>query len=213
MRKDGQRITGNSQLDEQNRIDTSTCLALGQQSLSAVSTFMNCMDAKGYIMVERYVATNVGKDYWITGVVRLCQVPSTIGTKCTLLPDAGAPLEPSNAHVKIDGIESGGVVAGIAFFHVTLDDGRTGYIMTFDLMGHGTDIDPVKAAADCKRRGDPRIGMTAKQVEATCWGKPDRVNRTETASVISDQYVYGDNRYVYLRNGIVTSIQATGTLR
>jgi hypothetical protein len=80
-------------------------------------------------------------------------------------------------------------------------------------LAHGTDIDPVKAAADCKRHGDPHIGMTAKQVEATCWGKPDRVNRTQTAGVISDQYVYDNGRYVYLRNGIVTSIQATDTLR
>jgi hypothetical protein len=73
--------------------------------------------------------------------------------------------------------------------------------------------DPVKAAAECERCGDPRFGVTAKQVEATCWGKPDHVNRTETAGVISDQYVHGDSRYVYLRNGIVTSIQASGTLR
>jgi hypothetical protein len=56
-------------------------------------------------------------------------------------------------------------------------------------------------------------GMTAKQVEATCWGKPNHVNRTETAGVIFDQYVYSDSRYVYLQNGVVTSIQATGTLR
>jgi hypothetical protein len=60
--------------------------------------------------------------------------------------------------------------------YVTLDDGRAGYILTYDLLGHATDIDPVKAAAECKRRGDPHIGMTAKQVEATCWGKPDHVN-------------------------------------
>jgi hypothetical protein len=26
-------------------------------------------------------------------------------------------------------------------------------------------------AAECKRRGDPRVGMTAEQVEATCWGQ------------------------------------------
>ncbi len=152
----------------------------------------------------------IGKDYWIKGVVHFCQAPGLI-TLCP--PLAGAPLYPSNSHVRIDAIERGGGVSGsIAFFHVTLDDGRTGYIMTSDLMANGTDIDPVKAAADCKRRGDPRIGMTAKQVEGTCWGKPDHVNRTQTAAGVSDQYVYGDDRYVYLRNGIVTSIQASGTL-
>jgi hypothetical protein len=102
---------------------------------------------------------------------------------------------------------------GGPFYHVTLDDGRTGYIGTSDLTAHGTDTDPVKAAAECKRRGDPRIGMTAQQVEATCWGKPNHVNRTQTVAGISDQYVYSNDRYVYLHNGIVTSIQATGTLR
>ena len=147
MRKDGQRITKNLRLEEQNRIDTSTCLALGQQSPSAVSTFMNCMDAKGYIMVERYEATNVGKDYWITGAVHLCQAPPALITLCP--PLAGAPLNPENSHVKIDGIEPGvGVSNSLAFYHVAFDDGRTGYIMTSDLMAHGTDIDPVKAAAD-----------------------------------------------------------------
>jgi hypothetical protein len=55
--------------------------------------------------------------------------------------------------------------------------------------------------------------MSYKQVEATCWGKPEHVNRTENASAIEDQYVYGDGRYVYLRNGVVTSIQASGSVR
>jgi hypothetical protein len=82
-----------------------------------------------------------------------------MGVNCT--PLAGAPL--ANIHMKVDSIERGvGVSHSIAFFHVTLDDWRTGYIMTSDLLAHGTDSDPVKAAADCKRHGDPYIGMTAK---------------------------------------------------
>ena len=131
-----------------------------------------------------------------------------LSKNCTLL--GGPPLY-RNEHVKIDGIV-GGDELQLNYYRVTLDDGRTGYIETSHLMTSGTDIDPVKAAAECKRRGDPRIGMTAKQVEATCWGKPDHVNRTQTAGVISDQYVNSNDRYVYLSNGIVTSIQASGTL-
>jgi len=45
--------------------------------------------------------------------------------------------------------------------------------------------------------------MTARQVEATCCGKPDRV----------DRYVYGKSRFVLLHNGIVTSVQVSGALR
>ena len=112
-----------------------------------------------------------------------------------------------------EGTISGGgatVSDGVAYYQLQLDDGRTVYANA-PLVGT-TDIDPAIAAAECKRRGAPRIGMTYKQVEATCWGKPDHVNRSETSGATSDQYVYGDDRYVYLRNGIVTSIQTSGTL-
>jgi len=51
--------------------------------------------------------------------------------------------------------------------------------------------------------------MSAKQVETTCWGKPDRVNHSEKEGIIFDQYVYlNKNRFVYLRNGVVISIEA-----
>jgi hypothetical protein len=153
---------------------------------------------------------NVGKVYWVAGALRFCPVPNLINTKCQVLGEG---------HLKIDGIEqgftetpAGNLPARERYYHVTLHDGRTGYILTADLTAHGGDIDPEMAAADCKRRGDPRVGMTATQVEATCWGKPGHVNRTQ-AGGISDQYVYGDGRYVDLRDGIVTSIQGTGTLR
>jgi hypothetical protein len=122
---------------------------------------------------------NVGKDYWLTGVVTFCQGSSLsiIIKDCILL--SGAPV--AGTHLKIDGIEKRGLVNK----DVTLDDGRTGYISTYDLIDHGTDIDPIKAAAACKRSSDPHVGMTAKQVEANCWGKPDDVNRTQTAEAIS----------------------------
>jgi hypothetical protein len=55
--------------------------------------------------------------------------------------------------------------------------------------------------------------MMRKQVEETCWGKPDRVDRRETARGVTERYVYGKSRFVLLRNGIVTSIQISGRLR
>jgi hypothetical protein len=66
-----------------------------------------------------------------------------------------------------------------------------------------------EAAAECKRLGSPRIGMTADQVIATCWGKPASINRKETATGTSEQYVYSGRRLrlVYLRDGVVTSIE------
>lgn len=56
--------------------------------------------------------------------------------------------------------------------------------------------------------GGVLVGMTADQVLAA-WGKPTDVNRTTTAVGSSEQWVYGDldASYVYLDNGVVTTIQ------
>ncbi|MCX6054879.1 MAG: hypothetical protein NTZ74_08205 [Chloroflexi bacterium] len=53
----------------------------------------------------------------------------------------------------------------------------------------------------------PRIGMTADQVRNSSWGSPEDINKTTTASSVSEQWVYPNYRYIYLENGIVTAIQ------
>lgn len=98
-------------------------------------------------------------------------------------------------------------------YHAIFADGRTGFIDEIEFKYETTTRDPALVAADCKRRGDPKIGMTTKEVTATCWGKPQQVNRTETSNVILDQFIYGNGRYVYLENGVVRSVQITGALR
>jgi hypothetical protein len=98
-------------------------------------------------------------------------------------------------------------------YHATFSDGQTGFIDEIEFNYETTTRDPASVAADCKRRGNPKIGMTTKEVTATCWGKPRQVNRTETSNVIFDQFIYGDGRYVYLENGVVRSVQMTGALR
>lgn len=53
----------------------------------------------------------------------------------------------------------------------------------------------------------PSIGMTAEEVRNSQWGEPEKINKTTTASTIHEQWVYSNNRYIYLDNGIVTAIQ------
>lgn len=60
---------------------------------------------------------------------------------------------------------------------------------------------------DKDKKTAPKIGMTAEEVRNSTWGKPESINTTETASHISEQWVYSNNRYVYLEDGIVTTIQ------
>ena len=60
----------------------------------------------------------------------------------------------------------------------------------------------------CARVGGARVGLTAEGVRASCWGKPLLVNTTTTASHIHEQWVYAGG-YLYLEDGVVTSIQVS----
>ena len=55
----------------------------------------------------------------------------------------------------------------------------------------------------------PAIGMTAEEVRNSTWGSPDDINRTVAAYGTTEQWVYGKyttRKYIYFKNGIVTSI-------
>lgn len=54
---------------------------------------------------------------------------------------------------------------------------------------------------------EPEIGMTANEVENSTWGKPTKINKTITKYGVHEQWVYSSGRYVYLDDGVVTSIQ------
>jgi len=175
----------------------------------ALATMMGCAKRppavdfeKGFLQEKAKYEPNIGKNYWLLCSRFLCPTPVTNVVDC--------PSIPEGTKLQLDGIERG--VTSDAYYHVKLEDGRTGYISAFELVTFATDVDPAQAAAECKRRGDPRVGMTRNQVEATCWGKPDRVDRRETARGVTERYVYGKSRFVLLRNGIVTSVQISGTL-
>lgn len=103
----------------------------------------------------------------------------------------------------------------VDYCHVKFDDGKEGYMLcsTAEFSPReDPDIARRQATADCKRRGQPRIGMSVVQATASCWGKPENVNRTTGANGTRDQFVYDGGRYLYFENGILRSIQERGTL-
>jgi hypothetical protein len=143
----------------------------------------------------------VGKNYWVVSdFFLLCDAPTSVN--CSKFLERGT-------HFKIDGLvpnhsEIAGVSADNPYFHVVMDDGRSGFVSA-PLFGTTT-VDPKVTAAECKKKGDPKLGMNAAQVAATCWGAPNYVNTKIRKTGKYEQYVYGDNKFVYLRDGIVTSI-------
>ena len=54
---------------------------------------------------------------------------------------------------------------------------------------------------------EPYIGMTEEEVLKSTWGAPIDKNRTRTKYGAHEQWIYGNGRYIYLDDGIVTSIQ------
>jgi len=156
----------------------------------------------------------LGKSYWVGTPVILCQAPDRSGSQCEFID--------THPHFTITGAERG--AKALPYAKIVFDNGHGGYVLASELADSALDYDPIaKEARDSeqqaarlreyKKHGQPRIGMTAKELTLTCWGKPDHVNRTQTAGAVIDQYVYEDDKYVYLRNGIVTAIQVTGTVK
>lgn len=61
-----------------------------------------------------------------------------------------------------------------------------------------------------ERTVDPQpvtIGMTKEEVLTEGWGKPSDVNRTTTASGVSEQWVYPGYKCLYFEDGILVTIQ------
>lgn len=54
---------------------------------------------------------------------------------------------------------------------------------------------------------DITIGMSKKEVLASNWGRPEKVNKTTNAYGTSEQWVYYGNKYLYFDGDKLTSIQ------
>lgn len=67
-----------------------------------------------------------------------------------------------------------------------------------------TTPDKIKAR---KKSEGVRTGMTQQEVLDSSWGKPKSVNKTTTRYGVHEQWVYGNNNYLYFENGILTTIQ------
>lgn len=58
-----------------------------------------------------------------------------------------------------------------------------------------------------KKSEGVRLGMTPADVEASSWGKPQRINTTTNKWGERQQWVYGSGSYLYFENGVLTTIQ------
>jgi hypothetical protein len=151
--------------------------------------------------------TKVGMTLWVTGVLRVCQKPEREGPDCEnltknqkiVITNVVGGTAPTDKDIPIE-----------KYYQISYGDQKSGFSLTSAVEPMTTNRDPQIVASECKKSGPPRVGMTTEQVVATCWGRPKKVNRTEVGGVVSDQFVY-DSASVYLRDGVVTSVQTTDT--
>lgn len=58
------------------------------------------------------------------------------------------------------------------------------------------------------KKPDAEIGMTTDQVlNKSNWGMPDDINTTLSSYGNSEQWIYGEGKYLYFNNGRLTTIQ------
>lgn len=58
------------------------------------------------------------------------------------------------------------------------------------------------------KRPNPKIGMTREQIlYKSNWGEPQDINTTIDAYGTFEQWIYGGSKYLYFKNGMLTSIQ------
>lgn len=99
--------------------------------------------------------------------------------------------------------------AYVPTYWIVIPDGRMGNLQSLRNTVSQEEHESMAAAkAECKRRGDVFLGMILNQIFASCWGRPLKINKTETASGIQLQLVY-QRGYLYLSDGILTSIQTS----
>lgn len=153
--------------------------------------------------ISAFDQQKVGTTRYISKInTGICQSPDTLSQLDCM------PWVPVGAAIKVVGATTS---RGLTVFEVD-HNGRRGFmgatVVGLDTISEEEKGQKVAAKKECDRRGGVSVGMTAAQVTASCWGKPNKVNSTITGGGRREQWVYG-SQYVYVENGVVTAIQTS----
>jgi len=85
--------------------------------------------------------------------------------------------------------------------------GRGNYYYVYDYYyDENVALSIARAEAKSSETKVPYIGMTSSQVKKSTWGTPDKINKDTYSWGTVEQWVYKNRGYIYIRNGVVTSI-------
>jgi hypothetical protein len=150
----------------------------------------------------------VGKTFWVTGHVQLCPEPNP------LMPQCATILAPRR--FVMDRVEPGftrfangsTLMEPFAYCHVTSNDGLRGL--------RGLRATHVAAGNGCRSGGSrsslqaagrPAARRRVSEAPRSLLGQAAHHKAQETASGVSDKYIYDGGRSVLLHNGVVVTIR------
>lgn len=100
-------------------------------------------------------------------------------------------------------VYSGGEVLDVTVNVLDIRSGET--LLTESVSGYLDYAERQKETAELAGM-TPRPGMTAREVRDSAWGSPDKINRDTYSWGVKEQWVYDGRGYVYLEDGVVTSV-------
>jgi len=185
------------------------------------------LQAQEYLreQTKKEIATlraDINRKFWVSNN----QYQQQLCASSTYQPDEKCrPLKPGSWFIVKDLAVSGGFpehdpnIYTWKYFRVQTEDGRTGYVQIISRPAMLTEDPRVTAQkeaerkqaaiADCERRGQPKIGMTASEATATCWGNPVRVVKKTTAAGIQEDFVYSLGHILQFNDGKLNAILET----
>lgn len=98
-----------------------------------------------------------------------------------------------------------GVYAGTIILYLTENSKKTSDVN--NLMTFYNYVEEESISTSEPTKVEPYIGMTKAQLTESAWGEPYRTNISQFEFGTYEQWCYSENRYVYVKDGIVTSIQ------
>jgi hypothetical protein len=156
------------------------------------------------------IRSYVGKQYWLaeTGKwTELCPLPDRDFEKCKKLYQGSFTIK---SLALGEGSPADRPVGyPLAMYRVEMAGGQAGYIsviMRSRFLLESPKVTKDRAAAECGRRGQPKLGMTKQQATETCWGKPLKIIKTTTAAGVREDFLYGKDHILRFENESLSTI-------
>lgn len=203
LKRESYYMAGNESLDRGDLLDARICFYLSEGYMDSQNLYQEAdrlEKIQGTYVSNKYINTTYGSGFYkkTTVVIR--------GNRWHLIDDHNTDAEEGTPINVNEDYELSFSLTSTAFakFNDSLTE-ITGYKPQYPYV-YIKESDSTYVPKQVKVVA-PYIGMPIEELKNSSWGKPKRINYTTTKYGTSEQWVYSDDRYVYVDDGIVSAIQ------